>query len=184
MPQRRYLEPSWMISRVVNPLLRWLGVVPTLRVCGRKTGHWRNVPVNVLDLNGEHYLVAPRGETDWVRNLRAAGSGQLRYGRRSTETFRSVEVPDKEKPRVIERPTWIGGKIRSGASSRPCPIRPITLFFGLNTLRLETRRGTPQARCSPAKFYSGQTPLLYSRNTKGFSGASHRRVCRKRCSYL
>src|SRR5215204_2367945 len=98
MPQRRYLEPSWVISRVVNPLLLWLGVVPTLWVRGRKTGRWRNVPVNVLELDGERYLVAPRGETDWVRNLRAAGSGQLQYGRRGTEAFRAVEVSDKEKP--------------------------------------------------------------------------------------
>ena len=101
MPQRRYLEPSWLISRVVNPLLMRLGAVPTLRVQGRKTGLWRSVPVNVLELDGERYLVTPRGETEWVCNLRAAGGGQLQYGRRRTEPFMIVEVPDEEKPRVI-----------------------------------------------------------------------------------
>ena len=90
-----------MISRVVNPLLMRLGAVPTLRVRGRKTGHWRSVPVNVLELDGERYLVAPRGETDWVRNLRAAGGGRLQHGRRRIEPFTAVEVPDEEKPRVI-----------------------------------------------------------------------------------
>ena len=122
MSQRRYLEPSWVISRVVNPLLLWLGVVPTLRVRGRKTGRWRNVPVNVLELDGERYLVAPRGETDWVRNLRAAGSGQLQYGRRGTEAFRAVEVPDKEKPRVIEAylDRW-GNQVRSQFEALPEP---------------------------------------------------------------
>ena len=59
MPQRPYLKPSWMISRVVNPLLMQLGVVPTLRVRGRKTGRWRSVPVNVLELDG----ALPRGCT-------------------------------------------------------------------------------------------------------------------------
>ena len=123
MAQRRYLEPSWVISRVVNPLLLWLGVVPTLRVRGRKTGRWRNVPVNVLELDGERYLVAPRGETDWVRNLRAAGSGQLQYGRRGTaEAFRAVEVSDKEKPRVIEAylDRW-GNQVRSQFEALPDP---------------------------------------------------------------
>ena len=101
MPQRHYLKPSWLFSRVVNPLLMRLGVVSTLRVQGRKTGHWRRVPVNVLELDGERYLVALRGETDWVRNLRAAGSGQLQYDRRRIEPFTAVEVPDAEKPRLI-----------------------------------------------------------------------------------
>ena len=122
MSQRRYLEPSWVISRVVNPLLLWLGVVPTLRVRGRKTGRWRNVPVNVLELDGERYLVAPRGETDWDRNLRAAGSGQLQYGRRGTEAFRAVEVSDKEKPRVVEAylDRW-GNQVRSQFEALPDP---------------------------------------------------------------
>jgi deazaflavin-dependent oxidoreductase (nitroreductase family) len=114
MPQRRYLEPSWLISRVVNPLLMRLGAVPTLRVWGRKTGLWRSVPVNVLELDGERYLVAPRGETDWVRNLRAAGGGQLQYGRRRSEPFTIVEVRDEEKPRVIAAylDRW-GNQVRS-----------------------------------------------------------------------
>ena len=101
MSQRRYLKPGWLVSRVANPLLMRSGTVPTLRVRGRKTGHWRSVPVNILELDGERYLVAPRGETDWVRNLRAAGGGQLQHGGR-TESFTAVEVPDTEKPRVIE----------------------------------------------------------------------------------
>src|SRR5215217_9630572 len=122
MPQRRYLEPSWVISRVVNPLLLWLGVVPTLRVRGRKTGLWRNVPVNVLELDGERYLVAPRGETDWVRNLRAAGGGQLQYGRRRTEPFTIVEGADEEKPRVIAAylARW-GNQARSPFEALPDP---------------------------------------------------------------
>ncbi len=121
MPQRRYLKPGWLISRVVNPLLMRFGVVPTLWVRGRKTGRWRSVPVNVLELDGERYLVAPRGETDWVLNLRAAGGGQLQYGRR-TEPFTAVEVPDEEKPQVIEAylKRW-GRQVRSQFEALPDP---------------------------------------------------------------
>ncbi len=120
MPQRRSLKPSWLIRRVANPLLMRLGAVPTLQVRGRKTGHWRSVPVNVLELDGERYLVAPRGETDWVRNLRAAGGGQLQYGRRRSEPFTIVEVRDEEKPRVIAAylDRW-GNQVRSQFDALP-----------------------------------------------------------------
>ena len=51
-----------------------------LYVRGRTSGEWRSTPVNVLPYHGQRYLVAPRGQTQWVRNLRAAGSGELRAG--------------------------------------------------------------------------------------------------------
>jgi deazaflavin-dependent oxidoreductase (nitroreductase family) len=71
-----------------------------LRVRGRKSGEWRTTPVNLLTHEDDRYLVAPRGETQWVRNLRAAGEGELRVGRR-TEAFRATELPDAEKPAIL-----------------------------------------------------------------------------------
>jgi deazaflavin-dependent oxidoreductase (nitroreductase family) len=97
----RYLKPGWLTSRVLNPLFMRLGMIPTLAVRGRMSGEWRTVPVNVLELDGQRYLVAPRGDTQWVRNLRATGRGELRL-RGRVEPFRATEIPDNEKPRVIE----------------------------------------------------------------------------------
>jgi deazaflavin-dependent oxidoreductase (nitroreductase family) len=71
-----------------------------LRVKGRRSGEWRSNPVNLLNLDQDRYLVAPRGETDWVKNLRAAGSGELLLGRR-TEPFHAVELPDDDKPPIL-----------------------------------------------------------------------------------
>ena len=71
-----------------------------LAVRGRSSGVWRTTPVNLLDYRGHRYLVSPRGEGQWVRNLRAAGSGELRVGRR-TEAFRGRELLDDEKVPVI-----------------------------------------------------------------------------------
>ena len=71
-----------------------------LEVQGRKSGEWRQTPVNLLSDNGADYLVAPRGQTQWVKNLRASGTGRLRVGRR-TESFVAVELPDEEKPAVL-----------------------------------------------------------------------------------
>ena len=71
-----------------------------LMVVGRKTGQARSNPVNLLRHQGSDYLVAPRGHTQWVRNLRAAGEGELRLGRR-VEHFRAVELADEAKPEII-----------------------------------------------------------------------------------
>jgi hypothetical protein len=56
--------------------------------------------VNLLVRDGRRYLVAPRGNTQWVRNLRAAGGGELRLGRQR-EPFRAVELEDAEKPPLL-----------------------------------------------------------------------------------
>ncbi len=71
-----------------------------LAVRGRKSGEWRTVPVNLLEHDGARYLVAPRGETQWVRNLRASGRGELRLGRRR-DAFGVTELTDDAKPPVL-----------------------------------------------------------------------------------
>ena len=71
-----------------------------LRVRGRRSGEWRSTPVNLLTIDGVDYLVAPRGHTQWVRNLRVSGAGELRLGRR-TDAFRAIELADEAKPPVL-----------------------------------------------------------------------------------
>ncbi|MBI2766101.1 MAG: nitroreductase family deazaflavin-dependent oxidoreductase [Chloroflexi bacterium] len=71
-----------------------------LAVQGRKSGAWHSTPVNPLSLAGERYLVAPRGETQWVRNIRASGGGRLTLGRK-TEEIRVEEVADVGKLPIL-----------------------------------------------------------------------------------
>jgi deazaflavin-dependent oxidoreductase (nitroreductase family) len=106
-PAPRYIEPGWFTRNVFNRLVAALtraGVSVwgsrELRVRGRKSGEWRTTPVNLLTFEGERYLVAPRGETQWVRNLRVAGTGELRVGRR-IEPFTAVELSDDDKVEVL-----------------------------------------------------------------------------------
>lgn len=91
-------------NRLVGGLVK-LGIGPrsmrSLSVRGRSSGKWYSTPVNVLELGGSRYLLAPRGVTQWVRNLRAAGAGELRRGR-SVETVRAAELPDEVKPVIIQ----------------------------------------------------------------------------------
>ena len=102
-----YTAPGRVTRSVVNPLvsaLVKLGVplkgAGVLSVRGRTTGEWRSVPVNPLSFEGEQFLVAPRGETQWVKNMRAAASGRIRRGRR-TQEFTAVELDDAMKPQVL-----------------------------------------------------------------------------------
>ena len=71
-----------------------------LRVRGRKSGLWRSNPVNVLTHDDRRYLVAPRGETEWVRNFRVAREGELVVGRR-VEKFSADELGDDDKVDVL-----------------------------------------------------------------------------------
>ena len=103
----RYVKPGWFTRNVFNRLVAVLtraGVSVwgsrELRVRGRTSGEWRTTPVNLLAIGGERYLVAPRGETQWVRNLRVAGGGELRVGRRA-ETFQAAEVADDDKVEIL-----------------------------------------------------------------------------------
>ena len=56
--------------------------------------------MNLLTYDGQRYLVSPRGQTQWVRNLRAAGSGQLLLGKR-VEPFQGVEIGDADKVPIL-----------------------------------------------------------------------------------
>jgi len=103
----RYQKPGWFTRNVFNRIVVGLTRIGIsvwgsreLRVQGRTSGTWRKNPVNVLDHDGCRYLVAPRGTTQWVRNLRAAGTGELRVGRR-VEAFRATEMADDDKVDVL-----------------------------------------------------------------------------------
>jgi deazaflavin-dependent oxidoreductase (nitroreductase family) len=88
-----------------------------LRVRGRRSGEWRSTPVNLLTVDGVDYLVAPRGHTQWVRNLRAAGTGELTLGRR-TDQFRAEELEDGTKAAILReylrRWKWEVGRFFEG----------------------------------------------------------------------
>lgn len=103
----RYRRPGWFTNHVFNPLVALLtrsGISVmgsrVLEVPGRKTGEPRRTPVNLLTFDHARYLVAPRGHTQWVRNLRASGRGRLLVGRRS-ESFTATELEDDDKPPVL-----------------------------------------------------------------------------------
>jgi deazaflavin-dependent oxidoreductase (nitroreductase family) len=103
----RYVKPGWFTRHVFNSIVAMATRVGlsvwgsrVLEVRGRTSGEWRSTPVNLLTYDGRQYLVAPRGVTQWVRNLRVAGTGRLRLGGRA-ESFRATEISDDAKVEIL-----------------------------------------------------------------------------------
>ena len=111
-PDRRYVMPTTPIGRLTGRMfnasvaaLTRLGISiwgsRVLYVRGRKSGEWRSTPVNLLTLDGQRYLVAPRGETEWVRNVRAdAGRLTLLLGSHRDQ-FTATELADDQKTSIL-----------------------------------------------------------------------------------
>ena len=104
----RYEEPN-RAARAANAAIRWLAEMGisiagtrALRVRGRKSGKQRGVVINLLTVDGVDYLVSPRGNTQWARNVRAAGVVEMGPRWRS-EHLRVTEVDDAAKPEVLRR---------------------------------------------------------------------------------
>jgi deazaflavin-dependent oxidoreductase (nitroreductase family) len=99
----RFQQPGWLTKNVFNRVVAGLARLGiglagsrVLEVQGRKSGEWRQTPVNPLELEGNRYLVSPRGNSQWVRNMRVSGGGRLVRGRR-VEEFTATEVPEEER---------------------------------------------------------------------------------------
>ncbi|MDQ3692974.1 MAG: nitroreductase/quinone reductase family protein [Chloroflexota bacterium] len=103
-----YRRPNWLVRKIGNPVVQFiigrLGIPirggALLTIPGRSTGSLHSVPMYPLTVDGKRYLVAPRGQTAWVRNLRAAGAGELRLGR-ERERIVATEVANVDKPPIL-----------------------------------------------------------------------------------
>jgi len=124
----RYIAPGGRMDAWSATAVRWLtdhGISlmgsRVLTVRGRTSGEPRSNPVNLLELDGERYLVAPRGNTQWVRNARAAGTGELRLGQR-IEQVELVELPAGDRVPVLrvylQRWGWEVGRFVEGLSKK------------------------------------------------------------------
>ena len=118
--ERNALEPSRSIAvfrRMSGPLFRRAGIYVVLEVPRRVSGTTQTVTLSPVKLDGELYVVAFGGHTDWALNLRAAGRAKLRRGRRANECA-AVEVFDAERDRVIAKLLAVGA-LKKDYNRRP-----------------------------------------------------------------
>ena len=141
----RYVKPTRseiIFNKSIGVLVK-LGVnawgARVLAVQGRKSGEWRTTPVNLLTRDGERYLVAPRGQAQWVRNIRVSGGGELRLGRKA-ETFTVTELPDAEKVPVLrlylERWGWEVGRFFEGVTKHATDEELVGIAPGFPVFRI------------------------------------------------
>lgn len=110
-----YLKPPLFARRIFNPIaMRFgLGGSNTLTIPGRSSGQPQTVPVIPVTLDGVRYIVSTRGESEWVRNLRAAGVAELsRKGDR--QRFRATEIPVAERGPTIAAYRNVAGRTVKG----------------------------------------------------------------------
>ena len=106
-PRQAFLRPSLVekwFNRLFGLFVGWgfgLSHNYLLEVVGRKSGRIYSTPVNVLDHNSKRFLVAPRGEAEWVRNALAASHVWLKKGR-TRQRYGLRPVSDVEKPELLK----------------------------------------------------------------------------------
>ena len=103
-----YKRPDWFTRNVFNRVLSGLtrmGIsVLGSRVLehrGRSTGQLHHTPVNLLSVDGTQYLVAPRGETQWVRNVRHAGGHLVLILGRRRQQCTATEIPVDDRVPIL-----------------------------------------------------------------------------------
>ena len=85
---------------------------------GRTTGKLHHAPVNLLTIDGTEYLVAPRGETQWVRNVRHAGGHLVLILGRRRRLCTAIEVPVADRmPDPARLPAQAGSSRRACSST-------------------------------------------------------------------
>jgi hypothetical protein len=106
-----YLKPAPFVKHVFNPIARKFGMggARELVVKRRNTGEEQKIPVIPVEHDGARYIVSTRGESDWVRNMRAAGGGELR-GKSGAQAFMAAEVPEAERGPIIAAYRVVAGK--------------------------------------------------------------------------
>jgi deazaflavin-dependent oxidoreductase (nitroreductase family) len=144
--ETRYIKPKTTTDtfNVIVARLTRMGISVygsrVLAVKGRKSGEWRTTPVNPLRIDGVRYLVAPRGNTQWVRNLRVVGTGELRVGRKA-EPFRATEIADDDKPAILraylKRWKWEVGMFFDGVDAKAPEAKLREIAPGYPVFRIE-----------------------------------------------
>jgi deazaflavin-dependent oxidoreductase (nitroreductase family) len=118
-----YLKPNLFERTVFNKIAMKSGMMGThtLLVPGRTSGHVQRVPVIPLEHEGARYLVSTRGESNWVRNLRAAGRAELKRGSK-TEPVRVTELPVEERgPAIAAYRSAVGREVQKYFEKLPDP---------------------------------------------------------------
>ena len=97
-----YLKPPALETKIFNKLAMYstLCDVHTLEVARRNAVDPQRVPVIPLEFEDSLFVVSTRGESDWVKNVRAAGL--VRLGQKGNfKRYAATEVPEDERADIV-----------------------------------------------------------------------------------
>ncbi len=110
-----YLKPTWFTARVFNKIAMATGISGSerLTLTARSSGRPQEIPVITVDVDGTRYLVSTRGESQWVRNVRANPTVTLAT-KMGTARFTATEVPVPQRDPVLTAYRAKAGKTVDG----------------------------------------------------------------------
>jgi deazaflavin-dependent oxidoreductase (nitroreductase family) len=110
-----YLKPPWFTARVFNKIAMATGIAgtETLTLTARASGQPQKIPVISVDVDGTRYLVSTRGESQWVKNLRANPTVTLTT-KAGTASYTAAEVPVAQRDKVLQAYRVKAGKTVDG----------------------------------------------------------------------
>jgi len=118
-----YLKPPWFTVKVFNKIAMKTGMAgaETLTLTSR-SGRQQQIPVISIDVGGIRYLVSTRGESEWVKNVRANPAVTL-TAKGSAKRFTAAEIPEPSRPPVLEAYRAKAGKAVDGYFAKlPDPV--------------------------------------------------------------
>lgn len=118
-----YHKSGFFDNKVLGPLVTRLRLAPSLTIRGRTSGRAYTMPVLPLEYEGRRYLVAPRGNTNWARNLRAVGEGELRLRGRKIR-FKATEIPSAQRGPLVAAYVQQHGKKYGGFVAKEFELMP------------------------------------------------------------
>jgi hypothetical protein len=118
-----YRKPDAFTVKVLQPLVNAFSMTPTLTVRGRSSGKAHTVSVLPIEVEGKRYRVAPRGNTQWARNLRAVGEADLKLGRERMHV-KASEIPVSERGPLVAAYVQQHGKKYGGFVAREFAAMP------------------------------------------------------------
>jgi len=97
-----YLKPPWFTAKVFNRIAMATGIsnTETLTVTKRGSGESQQIPVVTVDVDGTRYLVSTRGESQWVKNVRANPTVRL-TNKSGAVTYDAREMPAPQRPPIL-----------------------------------------------------------------------------------
>lgn len=91
-----YLKPPWFTAKIFNPFAMVIGMGETLTVTKRRSKRPQQIPVIPVDVDGTKYVVSTRGESDWVKNLRADPNAKI-----GSTAYVAREIPEQDRQAVL-----------------------------------------------------------------------------------